>query len=79
MCNVMRDFVSDLPIVHGLFEPPAEQKLESGQPSDYVGVYCLRSWLAIQIQNPPGFVFGKVERWPRSLNVLLCPLSYEVR
>ena len=55
--------MSELPTLYSLFEPPSEQKVLPGQPSDYVGVYCVGSHITIVTKQPPGFSFPKVEGW----------------
>jgi hypothetical protein len=55
--------MSELPTLISLFTPPPEQKVEPGQPSDYVGVYCVGSHITVVTQQPPGFSFPKVELW----------------
>lgn len=55
--------MSELPPLSQLFETPSEQKVEPGQSGDYVGVYCVGSYITITTKQPPGFVFPKVELW----------------
>jgi hypothetical protein len=55
--------MSDLPTLYSCFEPPAEQKVEPGQPADYVGVYCVHSHITMTTKLPAGFQFPKVEAW----------------
>ncbi len=55
--------MSELPTLYECFEPPPEQKVEPGQPNDYVGVYCVGSRITITTQFPSGYKFPKVEAW----------------
>ena len=55
--------MSELPTLYECFKAPHEQKVVPGEPANYVGVYLLYTWITVQTLNPPGFRFGKIERW----------------
>ena len=55
--------MKDLPVLLHNVEIPAEQKVVTGQANFYIGIYAVQLWITLQLTHPPGFTFGKIERW----------------